>query len=61
MPWHGTTRIRESHFIFRCSNRLDRDTSGLTVISKHLVSASIMADMTKKTPGTQGIPGNRKG
>ena len=35
-------------FIFRCSNRLDRDTSGLTVISKHLVSASIMADMTKK-------------
>ena len=34
-------------FIFRCSNRLDRDTSGLTVISKHLVSASIMADMTK--------------
>lgn len=48
-------------FIFRCSNRLDRDTSGLTVISKHLVSASIMTDMTKKTPGTQGIPGNRKG
>lgn len=48
-------------FIFRCSNRLDRDTSGLTVISKHLVSASIMADITKKTPGTQGIPGNRKG
>lgn len=47
-------------FIFRCSNRLDRDTSGLTVISKHLVSASIMADMTKKTPGTQGIPGHRK-
>lgn len=35
-------------FIFRCSNRLDRDTSGLTVISKHLVSASIMANMTKK-------------
>ena len=35
-------------FVFRCINRLDRDTSGLTVISKHLVSASIMADMTKK-------------
>lgn len=30
-------------FIFRCSNRLDRDTSGLTIISKHLVSASILA------------------
>ena len=36
------------HFVYRCINRLDRDTSGLTVISKHLVSASIMADMTKK-------------
>lgn len=24
-------------FIFRCTNRLDRDTSGLTVIAKHLV------------------------
>ena len=30
-------------FIFRCSNRLDRDTSGLTIISKHLVSANILA------------------
>ena len=58
--WHGTTRIRES-FYLPLQQRLDRDTSGLTVISKHLVSASIMADMTKKTPGTQGIPGNRKG
>ena len=35
-------------FTYRAINRLDRDTSGLTVISKHLVSASIMADMTKK-------------
>lgn len=32
-------------FIFRCSNRLDCDTSGLTVIAKHLVSASILASM----------------
>ena len=41
MPWHGTTRIRESLFIFRCSNRLDRDTSGLTVISKHLSAPAL--------------------
>ena len=47
MPWRGTTRIRES-FYLPLQQRLDRDTSGLTVISKHLVSASIMADMTKK-------------
>ncbi len=32
-------------FIFRCSNRLDRDTSGLTVVAKHLVSANILSTM----------------
>ena len=32
-------------FIFRCCNRLDRDTSGITVIAKHLVSSSILASM----------------
>ena len=34
-------------FIFRCCNRLDRETSGLTIVSKHLVSGSILSDMTK--------------
>lgn len=40
-------------FIFRCCNRLDRDTSGLTIVSKHLVSGSILSDMTKyrEVPG----------
>ena len=32
-------------FVFRCSNRLDRDTSGLTIVSKHYVSAAILSDM----------------
>ncbi len=35
-------------FIFRCCNRLDRDTSGLTVVAKHLVSAGILSAMTSK-------------
>lgn len=30
-------------FIFRCVNRLDRDTSGLTLIAKHMVSSSILS------------------
>ncbi|SHI71870.1 23S rRNA pseudouridine1911/1915/1917 synthase [Pseudobutyrivibrio xylanivorans DSM 14809] len=34
-------------FIFRCANRLDKNTSGLTVISKHLVSANILSTMVK--------------
>lgn len=34
-------------FIFRCCNRLDRDTSGLTVVAKHLVSGSILSSMVR--------------
>lgn len=34
-------------FIFRCANRLDKNTSGLTVIAKHLVSANILSTMVK--------------
>lgn len=35
-------------FIFRCCNRLDRDTSGLTVVAKHLVSGNILSAMTRE-------------
>lgn len=46
---------QDKPFIFRCCNRLDRDTSGLTVVAKHLVSAGILFD--DRTQGSpQGIP-----
>lgn len=32
-------------FVFRCTNRLDRDTSGLTVVARHMVSSSILSVM----------------
>lgn len=32
-------------FVFRCINRLDRDTSGLTIIAKHMISAGILSEM----------------
>lgn len=32
-------------FTFRCINRLDRDTSGLTIIAKHMLSAGILSSM----------------
>lgn len=35
-------------FIFRCVNRLDKDTSGLTIIAKHMVSAGILSSMTAR-------------
>ena len=31
---------------FRCCNRLDRDTSGITVVAKHLVSGNILSAAT---------------
>lgn len=34
-------------FIFRCANRLDRNTSGLTVVAKHLVSGNILSCMVR--------------
>lgn len=33
-------------FIFRCCNRLDRDTSGITIVAKHLVSGNILSRAT---------------
>lgn len=41
-------------FIFRCINRLDRDTSGLTVIARHMVSAGKLSSMVARK-GVQGI------
>ena len=32
-------------FVFRCINRLDRDTSGLTLIAKHSVSGGMLSTM----------------
>lgn len=34
-------------FVFRCINRLDHNTSGLTIIAKHPISGSILSSMVK--------------
>ena len=36
-------RSQGQDFTFRCINRLDRDTSGLTIVAKHLLSAGILS------------------
>lgn len=41
-------------FVFRCINRLDRDTSGLTIIAKHMVSAGMLSAMVA-AKGEKGI------
>lgn len=36
-------------FIFRCINRLDRDTTGLTILAKHMISCSMLqSDMVER-------------
>ena len=35
-------------FVFRCINRLDRDTSGLAIIAKHYVSAGMLSEMVQR-------------
>ena len=35
-------------FTYRCINRLDRDTTGLFILAKHMYSASNLSDMVQK-------------
>lgn len=35
-------------FVFRCINRLDRDTSGLLVLAKNALSGALLSDMSAK-------------
>ena len=46
---------KKTPFVFRCINRLDRDTSGLTVIAKHYVSAGILAEQVTNKASEQGM------
>lgn len=34
-------------FVYRCINRLDRDTTGLLILAKHMYSASLLSNMVK--------------
>lgn len=43
VAWHY--HAQDIPFVFRCVNRLDRNTSGLTIIAKHMVSANILSQM----------------
>ena len=43
LAWYFQEKGEET--AFHCSNRLDRDTSGLTVIAKHYVSAAMLSEM----------------
>ena len=46
LTWHYQQHGED--FVYRCINRLDRDTTGLLIVAKHLLSASILYDMVGK-------------
>lgn len=35
-------------YTYRCINRLDRDTTGLLILAKHMYSASLLSDMVQR-------------
>lgn len=40
--------FRDQPFVFRCTNRLDQDTSGLTIVAKNPLSAGILSEMSAR-------------
>lgn len=39
---------QDSPFVFRCINRLDRDTTGLTIVAKNPLSGAILSSMVSR-------------
>lgn len=52
----GYFAAQEEPFIFRCINRLDRETSGLTIIAKHMVSAGMLSAMVAAKSDASSLP-----
>ena len=38
---------KNENYVYRCINRLDRDTTGLLILAKHMYSASLLSDMVQ--------------
>ncbi len=39
--------LPDDNFVFRCINRLDKDTTGLTIVAKNMISGAILSNMMK--------------
>lgn len=46
LMWYFTQQGES--FVYRCINRLDRDTTGLLIVAKNMLSGGILSDMSKK-------------
>ncbi len=38
---------KNENYVYRCINRLDRDTTGLLILAKHMYSASLLSNMVQ--------------
>lgn len=47
LAYYFKNRNENYKFVYRCINRLDRDTTGLTIVAKHMVSAAILYNEMK--------------
>ena len=41
-------KTQNKSYVFRCMNRLDRDTTGVTILAKNLISASILSNRMRE-------------
>ena len=46
LAWYFSQK--EEPFVYRCINRLDRDTTGLLIVAKNMLSAAILSQMSKQ-------------
>ena len=46
LAWYYRNQGEE--FVYRCINRLDRDTTGILIVAKNMLSGAILSDMVRK-------------
>ena len=46
VAWYYASRGES--FVYRCINRLDRDTTGLLIIARHMLSAALLSSMLQR-------------
>ena len=56
---HGIFEQKGEPFVYRCINRLDRDTTGLIVLAKHALSAAVLSQAMRSRRNPPHVSGLR--
>ena len=54
-------QTKQEPFVFRCVNRLDRDTTGLLLLARHALSAALLSSQMAGAPDPPDVPGSGPG